>query len=314
VLATVGTYKITQQEVDSKLTAQLASLEIQLYDLKKGTVEQIADEYLLQEAAKKAHLSAPAYVKREVDDKVAEPSDADLRKIYDQLKLQAQGPYDQIKPSLAAYVKTREKQHLREELTARLRTEHGFKILLKAPRFEVAAGNKPSLGPQNATVTILEFGDFQSPYCGLAEGALGQVRAKYGDKVRLVYADFPELLYPNAFQTASAARCAGEQGKFWQFHDAVFADQSKLAPNDLKATAARLKLDTAKFNDCLDKHKYDNDVRKDMEEGKLLGVEGTPAFYINGRPLLGAQHIQKFTEVIDEELASRNTKQVSASK
>lgn len=312
VLATVGKYKITEQEVDAKLKAQLASLQIQLYELKKSAVEEIANDYLVQQAAKNVHLSVDQYLKREVDDKMSAPSDNDLHKIYDQLKGQINQPYDKVKSSLAGYAKEQRRKEGRDELMAKLRARHGLKILLKAPRFDVVADDRPSLGPQSAPVTIVEFGDFQCPFCKRAEDALNRVRAKYGDKVRLVYADYPLGMHQHAFEAARASRCAGEQGKFWPYHDALYADQSKLAPGDLKADAAKLKLDTGKFNACFDKSKYDSDVRKDMENGQSLGVEGTPAFFINGRPLLGSQPFPKFEEIIDEELAAGNNKQARA--
>jgi protein-disulfide isomerase len=130
------------------------------------------------------------------------------------------------------------------------------------------------------------------------------VRLKYGDRVRLVFVDFPLGFHNNAIGAANAARCAGEQGKFWQYHDALFAEQAKLAPDDLKATAKKLGLDATKFDVCLDRARYDNAINRDVELGHKLNVTGTPAFFINGRPLEGAQPELKFTEVIDEELAS----------
>ena len=128
--------------------------------------------------------------------------------------------------------------------------------MLTAPRIQVKTAGHPEIGSKDAPITIVEFSDFQCPFCGRAEPTLKQVRAKYGDKVRLVYMDFPLGIHDHAIDAASAGRCAGEQGKFWQFHDAMFADQSKLTPPDLKASAKKLGLDTAKFDDCLDKGKY----------------------------------------------------------
>jgi protein-disulfide isomerase len=183
--------------------------------------------------------------------------------------------------------------------------------MLTAPRIEVKSAGHPEVGAKDAPVTIVEFSDFQCPFCGRAEPTLRQVRAKYGDKVRLVYMDFPLGIHEHAIDAASAGRCAEEQGKFWQFHDAMFADQSKLKPDDLKADAKKLGLDTAKFNDCFDKGKYKSGIESDMAQGRDLGVDGTPAFFINGRPMTGAQPFEKFQSTIDEELAS-GQKQASA--
>ncbi len=311
VVATVGNYNITEQEVDGKLRAQLASLQVQLYDLKRTAVEQMADELLVQQAAKKAHLSPAVYLKQQIDDKVTQPSDADLHKIYDQFKGRTNETFDQARLALIASVTDRERQQLHDQLMHKLRAEHGYKLLLQPPRFDVEVDGRPSLGPSKAPVTIVEFADYQDPFSGRSETTLKQIRANYGDQVRVVFADFPSPKLPDAMDAARATRCAGEQGKFWEFHDALFADQTKLAVKDLKATAAKLNLDTAKFDDCLDKHKYDSDIEKDIAEGKSLGVDGTPVFYINGRPVLGPQPAAKFDRIIAEELPAGAAKQAA---
>ena len=153
------------------------------------------------------------------------------------------------------------------------------------------------------TITIVEFSDFQCPFCRAAEASLKQVRQKYGDQVKLVYMDFPLGFHPHSMDAARAARCAADQDRFWQFHDALFLDQKKLEPENLKQTAAKVGLDSDKFNACFASNRHDAGIRQDMAEGNSLGVTGTPTFFVNGRELVGAQPPPKFDEVIDEELA-----------
>ena len=178
---------------------------------------------------------------------------------------------------------------------------------MEAPRVNVASADHPSRGAASAPVTIVEFGDFQCPFCRAAENSLEEVRQKYGDQIRVVYMDFPLSFHSHAMDAARAARCAADQDKFWPFHDALFLDQKKLEPNDLKQTAAKLGLDSNKFNSCFASDKHDASIRKDIAEGNKLGVTGTPTFFINGRELMGAQPPEKFNEVIDEELARAKT-------
>lgn len=301
VLAEVGSHKITQQQVDAKI-------KVQLYDARKSALDQMVDEYLLEQAAKKENLSVADYLKREVDDKVsASVTDASAKKFYDQHKSQIPAlksvSYAKIKDRLIAALRQREAENEREELLARLRKQDGVKILLQAPRVAVATAGRPTLGPKDAPVTVVEFGDFQCPFCRRSEDTVKAMRKKYGDKVRLVFLDFPLSFHDHAMQAASAARCAQAQGKFWQYHDALFADQSKLAPADLKATAKKLGLNTKEFDACLDKGKYDAAIKEDLAEGHKLNVNGTPTFFIDGRPLVGAQPLPKFEQIIDEELA-----------
>ena len=303
VLAEVGSYKITQQEVDARL-------KVQLYEVRKRTLDKTIDDYLLQQAAKKDKLSVAEYLKREVDDKVATDLTGispKFKKYYDENKdklPEFKGvPYDEAKDRMMAAVRRRVFLIENEELVARLRKEAGVKILLQQPRVEVASVGHPMLGPPNAPVKVVEFGDFQCPYCGRTEDTLKAMREKYGDKVQLVFMDFPLSFHAHAMQAARGARCAQEQNKFWQYHDALFADQSKLAPDDLKATAKRLGLNMEKFDACFDSGKYDDAIHQDMAEGSKLNVSGTPTFFIDGRELTGARPLPQFQEIIDDELA-----------
>ena len=141
----------------------------------------------------------------------------------------------------------------RQALVERLSKDAPVKILLDPQRIAVDSSGHPALGAKDAPVTIVEFADFQCPFCNKTENTLKQLRAKYGDKIRLVHMDFPLAFHSHALDAAKAARCANEQGKFWQFRDALFADQSKLAPADLKATAKTLGLNTSQFDACFDK-------------------------------------------------------------
>ncbi|HTQ24211.1 MAG TPA: thioredoxin domain-containing protein [Candidatus Binataceae bacterium] len=309
VLAEVGNHKITQPEVDAKI-------KIKLYDARKEALDQMVDDYLLQQAAKKDKLSVADYLKREVTDKAAASvTDATAKKFYDENKdkipaLKSAGSYDKIKDRLIAALRQRDVQRDQEELMARLRKEGNAKILLEPPRISVnlSESSHPTLGSKDATVKVIEFADFQCPYCKRSEEAVKTIREKYGDRIELVFMDFPLSFHANAMPAANAARCANAQGKFWPYHDALFADQSKLDPASLKATAKKLGLDSAKFDACFDKNQYSAAIQKDLEEGRRLNVNGTPTFFIDGRELVGAQPADSFTSMIDEELAKNSAR------
>ena len=131
-----------------------------------------------------------------------------------------------------------------------------------------------------------------------------QLLEKYAGKVKLVYRDFPlESIHPQARRAAEAARCANDQGKFWDYYDTLFTESPKLAPDDLKRYATQAGIDVKKFDDCLSGGVHKTALQKDIDEGTRLGVTGTPAFFINGRPLTGAQPLEAFTRIIDDELA-----------
>jgi protein-disulfide isomerase len=171
--------------------------------------------------------------------------------------------------------------------------------------YKVAVGDAPTKGGKQPKVTIVEFSDFQCPFCLRAYPTVNQVMSTYGDKVRLVYRHYPLPSHPNARPAAEASQCAAEQGQFWQYYERLFADQTKLSDADLKQSAAALGMDAGRFNACVDSHKYKDRVEKDILEGNEAGVSGTPAFFINGRMLTGAQPFDAFKRIIDEELELR---------
>ena len=320
VVATVGDHKISEKDLDAKLKVQLdemrAKLEKQVDqmietkskndDFRRQTLESMTDEYLLEQAAKGDNLSVDDYIKKESSGKNGVTDDA-AKKFFDQNKGNSPVKFDQIKPQLLTMLN-------KQALMERLRKKEPVKILLEPTRVAVNSGGHPTRGSKDAPVTIVEFTDMQCPYCKAIEATLKQLRDKDGAKIRLVHMDYPLPFHAHAMDAANAARCANEQDKFWQYRDAVFADQAKLAPADLKATAKSLGMDSAKFDACFDSGKYDAQIKADQAAGEKVGVDGTPAFFIDGRQLTGAQPLPKFQELIDDELAngSGSNKQASA--
>jgi protein-disulfide isomerase len=264
----------------------------------------MADDYLIAQAAQQQKLSVDDYVKKES----APPTgvtEADAKKFYDKNKSPQAAPFDQIKPQLMEMMN-------RQALLERLRKTAPVKIMLEPKRVAVDSSGHPSVGSKDAPITIVEFTDFQCPFCRSSENTVKQIRTKYGDKVRLVHMDFPLSFHSHALDAAKAARCANDQNKFWQFHDSLFANQGKLSPADLKQTAKTLGLNSTEFDACFDKAKHEDEIKKDLAAGEKLGVDGTPAFFIDGRPIVGAQPLPQFEQIIDDELASGGEKQASA--
>jgi protein-disulfide isomerase len=316
-VATVGDHKITNKDLDAKVQPQIQQMRAALekrvdqliadksFDLRRETLESMTDEYLIQQAADKEKLTVPEYIKKEFSGKSA-VTDAEAKAFYDKNKQPGTAPFEKIKPELLQMMN-------RQALMDRLRKDQPVKILLEPKRVVVDSGGHPALGAKDAPVTIVEFTDFQCPFCKASEATLKQLRGKYGDKIRLVHMDFPLPFHAHALDAAKAARCANDQGKFWEFHDSLFANQGKLDPADLKATAKTLGMNSTQFDACFDKSKYESQIKADQAVGQKVGVDGTPAFFIDGRPLTGAQPAPKFEELIQDELQNPgNNKQASA--
>ncbi|MFL5450622.1 MAG: thioredoxin domain-containing protein [Myxococcales bacterium] len=176
------------------------------------------------------------------------------------------------------------------------------------PEVKVDVGNAPVLGPKNAAVTIVEWSDFQCPYCGRVEPTLQQVREEYKGKVRLAWKNQPLSFHPNAMPAAEAAMAADEQGKFWEYHDALFKRQNELGPALYDEVAKQVGLDMEKFHASIQGHKHHAQIKADMAAGSAVGADGTPTFFINGKKLVGAMPLESFKQVIDAELAAQVAK------
>ena len=304
VVATVGDKKITRAQLEDEIRAKLIELDNQRYDaLREGLDGMIAQELLKREAAARG-TTPEALTTEEIEKKAPEPSDADIQKVYDENKAQLGGQtLEQIKPRIVQYLKGQKQDERRTAFIAELKKKYPTSVALKPPVVDVAAAGRPERGPKNASVTIIEFSDYQCPFCQKAEDVVDQVMKTYADKVRLVYRDYPLSFHPNARPASEAAACANAQGKFWEYHAKLFHGDG-LEPEKLKTYADQVGLDRKKFDDCLEKKPFKAEIDKDVKDGEKAGVNGTPAFFINGRMLSGAQPFEKFKEVIDDELAT----------
>jgi len=304
VVATVGDKKITRAQLEDEIRAKLIELDNQRYDaLREGLDGMIAQELLKREATARG-TTPEALTTEEIEKKAPEPSDADIQKVYDENKAQLGGQtLEQIKPRIVQYLKGQKQDERRTAFIAELKKKYPTSVALKPPVVDVAAAGRPERGPKNASVTIIEFSDYQCPFCQKAEDVVDQVMKTYADKVRLVYRDYPLPFHPNARPASEAAACANAQGKFWEYHAKLFHGDG-LEPEKLKTYADQVGLDRKKFDDCLEKKPFKAEIDKDVKDGEKAGVNGTPAFFINGRMLSGAQPFEKFKEVIDDELAT----------
>jgi protein-disulfide isomerase len=314
VAARVGNRNITTKELDDRWRADDPASQSEatqkLYDGRRAALDAIISDMLLTEAAKAKGTTADAYEAAEVGKRLKAVTDADVVAFYQANINQMQGrALDVMAPAINRFLTEQQRETAKKDLLAELRKAGpAVRVMFDAPRREVAvAATDPSLGRAAAPVTLIEFSDFQCPFCQRVEPTLKKVRETYGDKVRIVWKDFPlTQIHPQAFKAGEAAHCAGDQGKYWEYHDRLFGNQQALQPDDLKKHATDMGLDGAAFASCLDSSKYGERVRDGVAEGTRLGVNSTPTIYVNGRMLSGAQPYEAFVTVIDEEL-SRST-------
>ena len=306
-LAEVDGVAITAEEVEKALAAQLTKLEEQIYNLKRQRIEGLINEKLLAKEAKKRGLSIPALVDAEVTSKVDLITEQEIDNFYQANKAQLKGEEEKIREQIRAYLQNQKIQARREAFLQSLRSQAKVAVNLKPPpvhRVEVRVEGAPFKGGENAPVTIVKFEDFHCPFCNKVQSTLEQLLARYGEKVKLVHRDFPiDNIHPAARKGHEAARCAHEQGKFWAYHDKLYSNAPKASAEDLMSYAKQVELDLQAFDKCFSSGRHKAAVQKDLEEGSRLGVTGTPTFFINGRLISGAQPLQSFVSVIENELA-----------
>jgi protein-disulfide isomerase len=307
VVATVGSTPITLAEVDDKALEQPAQggvkLSLALYDARRAALDDLIANRLMDDAAKAQGIDRSALIEKEITSKVQTVTDFDVNAWYDANKARVQGaPLEQVRQPIRQYLTQERMQAVRSDYLDTLKRKTSVRVMLEPPRQVVSAANSPAKGSANAPIEMIEFSDFQCPFCLRADPTVRQVLSTYGDRIRFVYRHYPLPNHPNARPAAEAAACAGEQGKFWAYHDHLFANPTKLSDADLKQSAAELGLNAAQFNACIDTHKLKAQVDADIKDGEAAGVNGTPAFFINGRLISGAQPYDVFKKTIDEEL------------
>ncbi len=314
VVAKVGreaiSYAQLQKTIQPTLDKQQAEHEAQLQQLNLSFMRarqqyietelgKMVDERVLDlEAA--TRKTTPAALTAAT--KAAPVTDAQEHAFYDSQKAQMSQSFAQIEPKIKLFLQNQADEQSRRKYLDTLRAKYKAFVNLEPMREQVDASG-PQRGPAAARVTIVEFSDFECPYCGRFTPVLKQLQSAYPTQVRLVYEYFPlSSIHPSAQKAAEAAACANNQGKFWEMHDTLFAEQSSLDLGSLKEKARRLGLDAKQFDDCLDSGAASATVAADVAAGQKLGIAATPASFVNGRFVDGAVTLEQMTALIDDEL------------
>lgn len=310
-LAQVGDRVVTMGDVDERWRAdspaEYTKTTEALYDGRRAALDAIIADLLLDRAAKSAGLSRDEYERAELARRAAPVTDGDVEALYVSNRAQMQGlSLQEMRPVLREFLETQGRGRARAALIEELkRSEPLLRDTLAPPRDRLElAGDEPSRGPADARVTIVQFADFQCPFCRQSAAVLEQLLARYGNDIRIVWKDLPlRQIHPQAFAAAQAGRCANEQGRFWSYHDRLFANQRALDPSALKQYARDIALDAAQFDACLDSSKHRRGVEDAISAAARLGISATPTTYINGRRISGLKSYEEFAALLDDELA-----------
>ncbi len=310
VLARVDGVAITEADLASTIKGDMIRSENEylekVYNTRAGALDALIAKMLLEKKAAAEKLTPEELLQRDVFGKVPDPSEEEVQALYGRALAGGQQlpPYEAVRGEIQGFLKEQAAQQAVQAYHEKLREEAKVENMLPPlllPRQTVAAVGQ-SKGPQSAPVTIVEFSDFECPYCGRAEPTIRRVLEEYKGKVRLVYRDFPLDGHASAQKASEAALCASDQGKYWEMHELLFANQEALAVPQLKTYAGQLGLDQGKFDGCLDSGAKAKEVADSKQAGAEAGVSATPAFFINGRPISGAQPYDIFKKLIELEL------------
>jgi protein-disulfide isomerase len=307
VVAEVGGVKVTMGELEQEESAKLLSAHYQYYQAETRALNDLIDKKLLEQKAKSEKLTVDQLVDRDIKSQVKDPTEDQMKVYYE--GLETDQPYESVREKILEKIRQLRTEKARAAYVTALRAQSTVYITLAPPRVDVDMQSALTIGPKNAPVKLIEFADYECPYCQKVAADVKKLQADLGDKVAFTYKDFP--LHGRSQKAAEAARCANKQGKFWELHDELFRSK-ELDIDQIKAQARALNLNGTEFDKCLDSGEEAAAVEADRKEARRLGINGTPSFFINGHFLSGALDYAALRQVVEQQLAAQTQAVASA--
>lgn len=306
VAAKIGDIEIKEDEILKGMETEYYQAQKALYDLKFNGLKNVVLKKLIESDANKGDLSQDEFIKKYII-KDKEPTDAEINAFLQERKIPKEQVNAQLKQRIVSFLKNEMNANAIDAWMAKKTKDKPIEVYFNRPQrpyFDVAVGNAPTFGKGDAKVTIIEYSDFQCPYCARAAETLKQIKKKYGNKVQIAFKQFPLNFHNHARNAAHASLCASEQSSdsFWKMHDKMFENQQQLDNDGLKKLAKESGLNIEKYDQCMSSKKFDKQITEEINEGNRLGIRSTPTFFVNGRLISGAQPIEVFSEEIDQYL------------
>lgn len=303
---------ITAADLDDRVGRDLRSRRVQFlleqFELQSQALDALVTEALLRDEVERRGLAdVDELIREQVEARIEQPTEREIVEFYPTVERQLQGAtFDEARPVLVAELVRRAQQQRYAEFLEELRERSDLHVSLpypELPRVSVPVEpHDPTQGPADAPVTIVQFAEYQCFFCGKVHPTLERIREEYGDKVRIVWKDFPLSNHGRARPAALAAHCAGEQGRYWQMSSRLLSAQQAMTDADIAGHARSIGLDVERFHECVASDLHQAGIQADIELGRSLGVQVTPTFFINGVLLSGAQSYDRFASLIDREL------------
>lgn len=298
-LAEVNGHKLTDVDLEQKKVGSLLQARYQYYVTERKALDQLVDDELIALAAERAHLTVDELLQKEVYKGITDPTEDQLQVYYE--GMESDEPYQAVRDRVLDHIRQLRRDKARAAYLKSLHTEASLRIVLAPPVADVNIEDAYLKGAKSAPVVLVEFADYECPYCQKINPIIQKLSEEYGDKLAIIYKDFPLPMHHRSQKAAEAARCAGEQGKYWEYHDVLYYSR-QLDITELKKHAQVLKLDETRFNKCLDSGQTAEAVKKDLEEGKQLNLPGTPSFFVNNHFFHGAMDYSALREMVEQQL------------
>jgi protein-disulfide isomerase len=312
VLAKIGGEEITEEALIGEDKLDFHDLKKREYELKMDRLNRLIVDKMVGAEAKKANMPLQEYIDKKVAGGDVKISDKDFKAFVAEKHIPESQINPQIKERIISYLQQQKKQEMVDKYVAKLTKSNPVEVYFTKPKMQIAvdAGKAPAIGKEGAPVTIVEFSDFQCPFCARGADVVHEIKKKYGNKVRIAFKQFPLPMHKDARPAAEASMCMNEQStdKFWKFHDAAFKAQDKLDSEGLEKLAKDSGGNVEKYRECMNSKKFAQYVQEDLSYGEKIGVKSTPTFFVNGQLISGALPIENFSEIIDEELEAAKTK------
>jgi len=299
VVARVSGADLTLGDLKQDEGGKLLQAEYQYYLNERKALEELIDNRLLADEARKRGISLDQLLETEVYKGVKDPTEDQLEVYYE--GLDTQETYQSVHDDILQHIRELRRTKARAAYVERLRSEAKINILLMPPSAHVDVSKAYARGSESAPVVLVEFADYQCPYCQKVTPQIQQLKKEFGDNLTVIFKDFPLPMHHGSEKAAEASRCAGEQGKFWEYHDVLFYSR-QVEVDALKEHARVLKLDGDRFDACLDSGAEAGAVKKDLEEAKSLGLTGTPSFFVNGHFFSGVVDYAALKDMINQQL------------
>ncbi len=302
VVVEVDGVKLTAADVERKKSGSLFQARNTFYQAQRKAVEEFVDDYLLERQAEKEHLTVAQLIDKHVTSTLPkDPSEESLRVYFE--GVQTTESFEAVRPQIIEHIRQARLEKAKAAYFKTIKNDAVIALRLPAPRVPVSLKDTPLRGGRDAKVTIVEYADFECPACQQSQPGLDKLETEYKGKVAFAYKDVPLPMHSHAQKAAEAAHCAGAQGKYWEYHDKLFATR-QLDVSQLKEHARSLGLDAKLFDKCLDSGEQAELVKSQLAEGQGYKIEGTPSFFINGRFFSGGMTYDQLRVIVDEELGT----------